>query len=208
MIGCAFDTRGDRGEKFVGDSACAGGLLLKEVGRPEESHFIAFTARDICDIKETHVHAYRANYGYLLASDKDTAVAVAKMAVETVSIAYGNDGYTRRPGGYPATVVAHTIAERNFFNLGDFGFKGADRLEMALDRRQWRDAIKANAKAHHVHLSLWEPLNTRGVEEMAEDAGDVERRTEVGAPTGETVYLGMGEIVLPWFVGTSQMGED
>ena len=79
---------------------------------------------------------------------------------------------------------------------------------MALDRRQWRDAIKANTKAHHVHLSLWEPLNTRGVEEMAEDAGDVERRTKVGAPTGETVYLGMGEIVLPWFVGTSQMGED
>lgn len=79
---------------------------------------------------------------------------------------------------------------------------------MLLDRRLRRETVEADAKAYHVHLSLGETLDAGGVEDVAKDTLGMESVAKAAAPLGETVNLGMGEIIHCRVVGTGEVRED
>ena len=164
----AFDAGGDGGEDFVGDGADGvgedgGG----EVGA-EDDGLVALAAVDVGDVDHADVHADIADVGGRTAVDEAITIAVAQSAVESVGIADGDGGNTRRPLQSGATAVADGVALWYVAHLQNGGLEGGDSVDDGVRARI--DAVESKSQAHHVEVVLGEVFNAGGVADVAQDS--------------------------------------
>ena len=101
----------------------------------EDLYLVALLTRDIGDINKGYVHTDISYVLGLLTIDETVAVTIAKVAIQTVSIAnrYGsNDGVAIE---LALATVAHSLALGNIAHLQDGGLKGAYGVEDAVVAR-------------------------------------------------------------------------
>ena len=101
----------------------------------KDLYLIALLTRNIGDINQSYVHTDISYVLGLLTIDEAVAVTIAKVAVQTISIAnrYGSDDGVAIELALAA--VAHCLALGNIAHLQDGGLKGAYGVEDAVVAR-------------------------------------------------------------------------
>ena len=133
----------------------------------KDFHLIAFTTGDISNIDHGHIHTDIAHILGLLTIDKAVAMPIAKMAIQTISIAYGDGRNHGVALNLTLTAIAHSLTSRYMAHLEDGGLKCRDSMKDVII--SWIDAIETYAQTAHIHLALWEVLNACRVVHMAQN---------------------------------------
>jgi hypothetical protein len=101
----------------------------------KDLNLVALLTRDIGDINQGYIHTDISYVLSLLTIDEAIAVTIAKVAVQTISIAnrYGsNDGVAIE---LTLATVAHSLSLGDIAHLQDGGLKGANGVEDAIVAR-------------------------------------------------------------------------
>ena len=109
----------------------------------KDLYLVALLTRDIGDINQGYIHTDISYVLSLLTIDEAIAMTIAKVAVQTISIAnrYGsNDGVAIE---LALAAVAHRLALGHSTHLQDGGLQRADGVEDAVVA--WINAIEAKA---------------------------------------------------------------
>lgn len=136
----ALNTSADAGENLVRDSAKGVGEDGDREVVAEYFCHVALFAVNVGDVYHADIHTDIAYVFSLLAVDETVAVAVAKMTVETIGIAYWDGCYTAVASECGATTVTNGVTCWYVANLKNGGLEGGyvvDDLIVA-----WIDAIK------------------------------------------------------------------
>ena len=133
----------------------------------KDLYLVAFLTWDIGDINQGHIHTDISYVLGLLTIDEAVAVTIAKVAIQTISIAnrYGSDDGVAIELALAA--VAHCLALGYIAHLQDGGLKCADSVEDAIVA--WINTIEAEAKTTHIHLAIGEVLDASRVVHVAQN---------------------------------------
>ena len=94
-------------------------------------------------------------------------MAVAKVAVEAVSIANGDGSNAAGARDSSLPTVTYRITRRNVANLQDSSFERRQIMDdVVIDRV---DAVQAQSEAAHIKVALRETLDTRRITDMAQN---------------------------------------
>lgn len=101
--------------------------------------------------------------------DEERRVAVAEMAVDAVGIAHGDGGDSRAASQHATAGVAYGRARFPLLDGDDDRVERGDGAQHRLRAVvECRDAVEADAEAHHVTLVAGEACDARRVEDMAQ----------------------------------------
>ena len=125
----------DAGEDLVGDGFehiaqdCNWQMFAKDF------YLVALLTRDIGDINQGYIHTDISYVLSLLTIDEAIAMTIAKVAIQTISIAnrYGSDDGVAIE--LALATVAHRLALGHIAHLQDGGLKGANGVEDAIVAR-------------------------------------------------------------------------
>ena len=197
---------GDAGEQLVADESCG----LRHVGHGVafaiDHHFVTLVDRESRNIQHAHVHADFADDGHFLPLNDDSAFAITQLARVAVGVSDGDNGHLRVAFQPPAAVVADGFAGRDVLHLRDDGFQGDHIVQLRCHFSDFGASVQTDAKAHHVELRFWEPVNAGAVEDVAQNLV-VEGGAELVGHLLEQGNLVVRVGVLAWVLGSGQMRE-
>ena len=122
---------------------------------------------DIGNIHHAGIHTDIADDGTTLSVYQHNTLAIAKVAIQPVCIADGDDGNARVAVHIAPATVADGITLRHVLYLENRRLQRADITQAA--QAGSADTVEADAQAHHVHLVLRETLDAGGIEDMLDD---------------------------------------